>query len=60
MDQGGANATPFPVGYRFAPTDVEVVMFLSDKAALGSLPAGIIKDIDASEFFSHHPRDLGN
>lgn len=62
MDQRvgrGENAMPFPVGWRFAPTEEEVVMFLSDKAALRSLPAGIIKETDASDFFSKHPTDIG-
>ncbi|KAK4436994.1 NAC domain-containing protein JA2 [Sesamum alatum] len=48
-----------PVGWRFAPTDEELILsYLTKKVFVGSLPAWVIEEIDADEFYSKHPKDL--
>lgn len=56
----GDSIIDVPMGWRFLPTEKELVeSYLSSKVALRPLPAKIIKEIDALEFYSHHPKKLG-
>ncbi|KAG8379271.1 hypothetical protein BUALT_Bualt07G0071200 [Buddleja alternifolia] len=48
-----------PIGYRFRPTDEELMRYyLSDKVFLGSVPSQIIREIDVSQLYAHHPKEL--
>lgn len=48
-----------PVGYKFLPTDEELVIhYLMNKLLNRLLPANIAPDIDASEFYSKPPNSL--
>ncbi|KAG6386091.1 hypothetical protein SASPL_154978 [Salvia splendens] len=48
-----------PTGWRFDPTDVELIQFYLSKI-VGSepLPAKAMKEIDALHFYQHHPKNL--
>ncbi|KAF8399578.1 hypothetical protein HHK36_015445 [Tetracentron sinense] len=49
-----------PIGYKFIPTDQELVWFyLINKIFCRRLPAPVIKDINATEFYSKPPHMLG-
>lgn len=49
-----------PVGYRFLPTDEELIKdYLFNKVFCGTVPAQIIQDITAEVFFNVHPSALG-
>ncbi|KAL1566317.1 NAC domain-containing protein 83-like [Salvia divinorum] len=48
-----------PAGWRFDPTDEELIRFyLSKKVGVESLPAKVMKEIDAHHFYQHHPNNL--
>ncbi|KAG6386061.1 hypothetical protein SASPL_154947 [Salvia splendens] len=48
-----------PAGWRFDPTDVELIQFYLTKiVAREPLPANVMKEIDAHHFYQHHPQDL--
>ncbi|KAL1566314.1 NAC domain-containing protein 83-like [Salvia divinorum] len=48
-----------PAGWRFDPTDEELVQFyLSKKVGSEPLPAKVLKEIDAHHFYQHHPKNL--
>ncbi|CAA2977551.1 NAC transcription factor 29-like [Olea europaea subsp. europaea] len=48
-----------PSGYRFVPNDEELMEFyLTRKVCNGPLPHDVIKDVDASELYSKHPKTL--
>lgn len=51
-----------PVGFRFMPTDKELVThYLMNKVFHRPVPAAeAIQDIDATQFYSTHPKNLGN
>ncbi|KAG8388736.1 hypothetical protein BUALT_Bualt02G0156300 [Buddleja alternifolia] len=47
-----------PIGYRFSPTDKELIIFYLVEKSLSShnnVPNQVIKDIDAKEFYSKSP-----
>lgn len=50
-----------PVGFRFMPTDEELVThYLMNKASYRAVPvADAIQEIDATQFYSNHPKNLG-
>ena len=49
-----------PVGYRFVPTDEELVKYyLANKVLYKPLPVKIIREIDAHDLYSKHPKCLG-
>ncbi|WCJ35869.1 NAC-domain protein 101 [Euphorbia peplus] len=49
----------FPVGYKFVPTEEELLThYLMNKALFKPLPAQVIPDIDASIFFQQPPKNL--
>lgn len=50
-----------PVGFRFMPTDEELVThYLMNKALYRPVPAAQeIREIDAARFYSNHPKNLG-
>ena len=51
---------PIPIGYRFAPTDEELITYyLWNKVLRIPLPAEVIQDIDATEIYSMPPDALG-
>ncbi|KAK6148600.1 hypothetical protein DH2020_019512 [Rehmannia glutinosa] len=53
------DVVDLPIGWRFQPTDEELLCsYLAKKVGCGPLPAQVIKEIDATEFFSKHPWDL--
>ncbi|KAL0318748.1 UNVERIFIED_CONTAM: NAC domain-containing protein JA2 [Sesamum angustifolium] len=55
----GTILQELPVGWRFAPTDEElIVSYLTKKVFVGSLPARVIEEIDADEFYNKRPKDL--
>ncbi|KAI3454747.1 hypothetical protein Pfo_011410 [Paulownia fortunei] len=55
----GSEEEILPIGWRFVPTDEELIRsYLAKKVGSGSLPAQVIKEIDATEFYSKHPKDL--
>ncbi|XP_057767853.1 NAC domain-containing protein JA2-like [Salvia miltiorrhiza] len=59
VDGNGDSIMEVPMGWRFMPTDEELIIsYLSRKVAFRSLPAQIIKEIDATEFYKHHPNNL--
>ncbi|KAG6386062.1 hypothetical protein SASPL_154948 [Salvia splendens] len=46
-------------GWRFDPTDEELIQFyLSKIVSSEPLPAKFMKEIDAHEFYQHHPKNL--
>ncbi|GAV59838.1 NAM domain-containing protein [Cephalotus follicularis] len=48
-----------PVGYRFKPTDLELVTYyLSNKVNFMPLPAQVVHEIDARELYSKDPRSF--
>ncbi|XP_071902852.1 protein SOMBRERO-like [Coffea arabica] len=48
-----------PVGYRFVPTDEELVKYyLANKVLYKPLPVKIIREIDAHDLYSKHPKCL--
>ncbi|KAK3028032.1 hypothetical protein RJ639_038753 [Escallonia herrerae] len=48
-----------PPGYRFLPTDEELVThYLTNKAFFRPLPAQVIQDIDATDLYSKPPMAL--
>ncbi|KAL3513079.1 hypothetical protein ACH5RR_025796 [Cinchona calisaya] len=48
-----------PIGYRFVPTDEELVTcYLTNKVLYRPLPAKIIQEIDADDLYSRHPKCL--
>ncbi|PRQ37170.1 putative transcription factor NAM family [Rosa chinensis] len=49
-----------PVGFRFMPTDEELVThYLMNKACSRAVPvADAIQEIDATRFYSNHPKNL--
>ncbi|XP_074297294.1 uncharacterized protein LOC141627994 [Silene latifolia] len=47
-----------PVGYRFKPTDGQLLVYLNRKAESEALPNTEIEDIDAHTFFTKHPKEL--
>lgn len=51
-----------PVGFRFMPTDKELIThYLMNKVFHRPVPAAeAIQDIDATQFYSTHPKNLGN
>ncbi|KAL0416082.1 UNVERIFIED_CONTAM: NAC domain-containing protein JA2 [Sesamum latifolium] len=60
MPIGDGILQELPVGWRFAPTDEElIVSYLTNKVFEGSLPARVIEEIDADEFYNKRPKDLG-
>ncbi|PIN04138.1 hypothetical protein CDL12_23328 [Handroanthus impetiginosus] len=49
-----------PIGYRFAPTDLELATFyLQKKVSSRPVVGDDIKEIDAHEFYSHSPEAIG-
>jgi hypothetical protein len=53
---GGAPVAGLPIGFRFRPTDEELLLhYLRRKALACPLPAGIIPDADLARL---HPWDL--
>ncbi|KAK6148595.1 hypothetical protein DH2020_019507 [Rehmannia glutinosa] len=53
------DVVDLPIGWRFQPTDEELLCsYLAKKVGCGPLPAQVIKEIDATEFFSKHPWDI--
>ncbi|XVF08995.1 hypothetical protein REPUB_Repub07fG0052000 [Reevesia pubescens] len=47
----------FPVGYRFVPTDEELVThYLINKVICNALPASAFQEINATEFYSKPPK----
>ncbi|KAL0355403.1 UNVERIFIED_CONTAM: NAC domain-containing protein JA2 [Sesamum radiatum] len=60
MPIGDGILQELPVGWRFAPTDEELIAsYLTNKVFVGSLPARVIEEIDADEFYNKRPQDLG-
>ena len=57
----GEVTVSLPVGYRFMPTDEELVKhYLMNKACSRAVPAvDAIQEIDATRFYSNHPKNLG-
>ncbi|CAI9786784.1 unnamed protein product [Fraxinus pennsylvanica] len=48
-----------PIGYRFVPKDEELMEFyLAKKVRNGPIPLDVIKDVDAGEIYSKHPKTL--
>lgn len=61
MDGQSGILAELPVGYRFLPTDEELVThYLMNKAFYKPLPAHVGQDINASELYSKPPNTLGN
>ncbi|RVW85593.1 hypothetical protein CK203_037587 [Vitis vinifera] len=59
-DKATFSLKQLPMGYRFLPTDEElVVYYLINKAFYRPLPAEVIPDIREREFYSSPPSDLG-
>ena len=59
-DKARFSLKKLPMGYRFLPTDEElVVYYLINKAFYRPLPAEVIPDIREREFYSSPPSDLG-
>uniref|UniRef100_A0A5B7C6Q7 Putative NAC domain-containing protein 68-like n=1 Tax=Davidia involucrata TaxID=16924 RepID=A0A5B7C6Q7_DAVIN len=59
MDNKDDAETEMPPGYRFSPTDEELVMYyLKNKVFDKPLPADVIRDIDASHIYSSHPKSI--
>ncbi|KAL2461952.1 NAC domain containing protein 47 [Abeliophyllum distichum] len=51
--------TDLPIGYRFLPKDEELIdWYLRRKISNGLLPADVIKDIDGSELYGKHPKNV--
>ncbi|KAM7269666.1 hypothetical protein ACFE04_025163 [Oxalis oulophora] len=49
----------YPPGYRFVPTEEELVIhYLRNKALNQPLPAEIIQEIDESKFYNEHPKTI--
>ncbi|KAL7098927.1 hypothetical protein ACP275_09G049600 [Erythranthe tilingii] len=46
------------IGWRFKPTDEELLSYLAMKSASGSLPFEVIPEIPAAYFFDDHPKNL--
>uniref|UniRef100_F6GT24 NAC domain-containing protein n=1 Tax=Vitis vinifera TaxID=29760 RepID=F6GT24_VITVI len=58
-DKARFSLKKLPMGYRFLPTDEElVVYYLINKAFYRPLPAEVIPDIREREFYSSPPSDL--
>ncbi|KAK9278549.1 hypothetical protein L1049_028119 [Liquidambar formosana] len=54
--QYGHMITKFPVGYRFVPTEEELVThYLMNKVSYKPLPPCVIEDIDATKLYSKPP-----
>ncbi|ESR53952.1 hypothetical protein CICLE_v10023783mg [Citrus x clementina] len=50
-----------PVGYRFKPTDEELVFhYLINKACNRALPAQAVKEITARDLYLKHPKCSGS
>ncbi|KAG8638958.1 hypothetical protein MANES_14G084400v8, partial [Manihot esculenta] len=59
MDGQSGILAELPVGYRFLPTDEELVThYLMNKAFYKPLPAHVGQDINASELYSKPPNTL--
>lgn len=49
-----------PAGYKFMPTDEELVLHLFNKVFGKPLPAEVIQEIVASKLFEKPPKSLGD
>ncbi|XP_021669567.2 NAC domain-containing protein 101-like [Hevea brasiliensis] len=59
MDGQSEILTELPVGYRFLPTDEELVThYLMNKVLYKPLPAHVAQDINASQFYSKPPNNI--
>ncbi|KAL0335580.1 UNVERIFIED_CONTAM: NAC domain-containing protein 46 [Sesamum radiatum] len=57
---GDAIVTQLPPGYRFVPTDEELILFyLQNKVCFRPLPCEAVKDINANELYSNPPNTIG-
>ncbi|KAI3463901.1 hypothetical protein Pfo_020564 [Paulownia fortunei] len=53
--------TQLPAGYRFDPTDEELMKFyLTNKVFDRPVPGEVVKDIDANELYSNSPNAIVN
>ncbi|KAK4427735.1 NAC domain-containing protein [Sesamum alatum] len=59
---GGDGIVPqLPPGYRFLPTDEELIIFyLQNKVCFRPVPCEAVKDIDANELYSNPPNTIVN
>ncbi|KAL0357440.1 UNVERIFIED_CONTAM: NAC domain-containing protein [Sesamum calycinum] len=58
---GDAIVTQLPPGYRFVPTDEELILFyLQNKVCFRPLPCEAVKDINANELYSNPPNTIVN
>ncbi|KAL0384896.1 UNVERIFIED_CONTAM: NAC domain-containing protein [Sesamum radiatum] len=58
---GDAIVMQLPPGYRFLPTDEELILFyLQNKVCFKPLPCEVVKDIDATELYSNPPNTIVN
>ncbi|KAL0421952.1 UNVERIFIED_CONTAM: NAC domain-containing protein [Sesamum latifolium] len=56
-----AIVTQLPPGYRFLPTDEELILFyLQNKVCFRPVPCEAVKDIDATELYSNPPNTIVN
>ncbi|PIN18496.1 hypothetical protein CDL12_08839 [Handroanthus impetiginosus] len=59
LDSEEENQIELPLGWRFVPTDQELIIsYLTNKVFFRALPAKAIKEIDAMELYSVHPKVL--
>ncbi|XP_047965239.1 NAC domain-containing protein 20-like [Salvia hispanica] len=55
----GSSVVEEPTGWRFDPTEVELIQFyLSKIVDREPLPARVMEEIDAHHFYENHPRNL--
>ncbi|XP_021761412.1 NAC transcription factor 47-like [Chenopodium quinoa] len=58
-EQQRSYTTDIPIGFKFKPTDVEIICeYLVKKATLKLVPPSEIHDINPSDFYNTHPKDL--
>ncbi|KAG6412279.1 hypothetical protein SASPL_124953 [Salvia splendens] len=56
-----SSALRLPAGWRFDPTEVELIQFyLSKIVGCEPLPIKVMEEIDAHHFYENHPRNLGS
>lgn len=60
MLSGYKSQKPMPPGYRFAPTDEELIIFyLRNKVLVKPVPGEAVRDINANELYSYPPNAIG-
>ncbi|KAK9740786.1 hypothetical protein RND81_03G060000 [Saponaria officinalis] len=52
------NLDEIPIGYKFKPTDEQIMLYLIRKTMSIPIPTNVIHDIHASVFFEKHPKEL--